>query len=95
MVELDLSDRDQRQAQVAHLREQAMERGLVDDRTMDDGGAVAVAGEDQPVEPGRPAGAEVPLDADLVPAGAVPVAGRRVGHRAPFPCWWTFGMTAR
>src|SRR5215207_6290566 len=70
-----LSDRDQRQAEVAHLREQAVQRGLVDDGTMEEGRAVAVVGEGQPVKPGGPAGAEAPLDADLVPTGVVRVDG--------------------
>jgi hypothetical protein len=32
MAGFDLSDRDQRQADAAHLLEQAVQRGLVDDR---------------------------------------------------------------
>ena len=50
-----------------------MQRGLVDDRAMDDGGAVALVGEAQSVEPGGPAGVEVPLEADLVPPSAAVV----------------------
>jgi len=61
VVGCELSDRDQRQAQVAHFLEQAMQRGLVGYEAMDDGGAVAVVGEDQPVEPGGPPRIEVPL----------------------------------
>ena len=38
----DVDDRDQRQAQVADLLQQAVQRGLVDDRAVEDGGAVAL-----------------------------------------------------
>src|SRR4051794_20318132 len=38
-------DGDQRQAQVAHPLEQAVQRGLVDDGAVDGGGAVAAGGE--------------------------------------------------
>ena len=69
-------DGDQRQAQVAHFLEQAVKRGLVGDGAIDDGGAVAVVSEGEPVEPGGPPGIEVPLEADLVPSRAVIVAGR-------------------
>ena len=44
-----------------------MECGLVGDETTNGGGAVAVMGETQSVKPGGPSGAEVPLNADLVP----------------------------
>ena len=71
LVGVDLGDRDQRQAYVAHLLEQAVQSGLVDDEAGDDGGAVAVVGQAQPVEPGGPAGIEVPLEADFVPSGLV------------------------
>ena len=92
LVGLDLRDRDQRQADVAHLLEQAVQRGLVDDRAVDDGGAVALVGEAQPVEPGGPAGVEVPLEADLVPSGLVAVGVDVVRSSAPFRrrcvrCW--------
>ena len=61
LVGVDLSDRDQRQAYVAHLLEQAMKSGLVDDKTMDEGGAVALVGEAQSVEPSGPSRSEMPL----------------------------------
>jgi hypothetical protein len=67
MAGFDVIDRDQGQAQVARFLEQAMERGLVGYGAMDDGGAVAVVGDGQPVKPGGPPGIEVPLEADLVP----------------------------
>ena len=67
LVGVDLSDRDQGQAYVAHFLEQAMKSGLVEDRARDDGGAVAFVGEAQPVEPGGPSGVEVPLEADFIP----------------------------
>ena len=41
-VGVDLSDRDQRYADVAHSLEQAVKRCLVEDRAGDDGRAVAV-----------------------------------------------------
>lgn len=70
MVGFDLGDRDQWKADVAYLLEQAIQRGLVDDRTMDEGRAVAVVGQGQPVKPGGPSGIEVPPDADFVPSAA-------------------------
>ena len=78
LVGLDVGDRDQRQADVADLLEQAVQRGLVGDRAVDDGGAVALVAEAQAVEPGSPAGIEVPLEADLVASGLVAIAVDRV-----------------
>ena len=66
LVGLDVQDRDEREAQVADLLEQAVQRGLVDDRAVQDGGAVGLVGEAQPVEPGGPPVVEVALEADLV-----------------------------
>jgi hypothetical protein len=43
MVGVDVSDRDQGQAQVPRFLEQAVQRGLVGYRAMDGGGAVAAA----------------------------------------------------
>ena len=62
LVRLNATDRDQRQAHVAHFREQSMQRGLVDNRPVDGGGAVAFVPEAQSVKPGGPAGCEVPFD---------------------------------
>jgi hypothetical protein len=77
---LHLSDRDQRQTYVAHFLEQAMQRGLVGYRAMDDGGAVAFVGETQSVKPGSPSRIEVPPEADFVPVWAVMRAGRYFAH---------------
>ena len=71
MGRADVIDRDQGQAQVARLLQQAVQGCLVGYLAMDDGGAVAAVGDGQPVEPGRPTGIEVPLEADLVPSGIV------------------------
>jgi hypothetical protein len=60
-----------------------MECGLVGYGAVDDGGAVAALGDGQPVEPRRPPGIEVSLEADLVPSRAVIVAGRYFAHGAP------------
>src|SRR5580704_6698242 len=76
----DLSDRDQRQAQVAHFLEQPMQRGLVGYRAINEGGAVVLAGEAQSVKPGGPSGMEVPPEADFVPSRAVMRAGRYFAH---------------
>src|SRR6476619_3295371 len=81
-VGIDPGDRNQRQAHIADLLEQAVQRGLVDDDAVNDGGAVAAGGEGQPVKPGGPAVVEVPLEADLVPSGLA--GGRYFAHRAPF-----------
>src|SRR3954453_15734940 len=66
-----------------------MQRGLVDYRAMDDGGAVAPVGEAHAVEPDAPSRVQVPLDADFVQAGAVTMAGRYLAHGAPppLPAW--------
>src|SRR6266487_4112857 len=95
MVGFDESDRDQGQAQVPRFLEQAVERGLVGYRAMDDGGAVAAMGNGQPVEPRGPPGAEVPLEADLIPSGAVMAVGRYLAHGAPCCCppgWISAGV---
>src|SRR5688572_20398697 len=62
-----------------------MQRSLVRDRAMDDGGAVAVVGEAQPVKPGGPSGIEVPLEADFVTSGLMAIVSRSAcfAHRAP------------
>jgi hypothetical protein len=73
-VGFNASDRDQRQADVAHPLQQAMQRGLVGYSTMDDRGAIALEAEAQPVKPGGPSRIEVPLEADLVPSGLVAIA---------------------
>ena len=75
MAGVDEGDRDQGQAQVACFLEQAVQRGLVGYRAVDDGGAVAAAGNAQSVEPGGPPAVEVALEADLIPPGAVIAAG--------------------
>jgi hypothetical protein len=80
---LDLSDRDQWQAYVAHFLEQAVQGGLVGYGAMDESGAIAFAGEAQSVEPGGPSGIEVPLEADFVPSRVVMAAGRYFAHGAP------------
>src|SRR5712691_9977951 len=64
MARLDKIDRDQGQTQVTRFLEQAIERGLVGYGATDDGGAVTVVSEGQPVEPGGPAAVKVPLEAD-------------------------------
>jgi hypothetical protein len=43
-----------------------VQRGLVDDGSAEDGGAVGLAGDGEPLEPGGPVGSEVTVDADLV-----------------------------
>jgi hypothetical protein len=85
LFETNLRDRDQWQAQIAHLLEQAMERGLVDDRAAKDGRPVAFVSEAQTVKPGDPAGLEVPLEADLVPSGLLRIVSRCAwfAHGAP------------
>src|SRR5438876_19649 len=63
----DLSDRDQRQAEVAQLQQHAVQRGLVEHGAVDDRDALVLAGEAQSVEPSGPSRVQVPLGADLVP----------------------------
>ena len=80
MAWFDVVHRDQGQAQVARFLEQAVKCGLVGYGAMDDGGAIAVVSDGQPVEPGGPPGIEMPLEADLVPSRAVIMAGRYFVH---------------
>ena len=63
---IDASDRQQWEAQVAHFRQQAVQRGLVSHGAMDQGGTRTLVGEAQPVEPGGPSRIEVPLEANLI-----------------------------
>ena len=58
--------RDQRHSKITHLGEQAVQRRLIDDRSGDQGHAAGLARDLQPVEPGRPALVEDPLDADFI-----------------------------
>ena len=85
---VDGGDGDQGQAEVADPLEQAVQGGLVDHRAPQGGGAVALVGEVQPVEPGDPPVVEVAVDPDLVgpglrggvpPDGALGVLGVLMG----------------
>jgi hypothetical protein len=51
-----------------------MKSGLIDDKTMDDGRAVALVGEAESVEPSGPSRSEVSFETDLVPSNLVPTA---------------------
>jgi hypothetical protein len=51
-----------------------MKSGLVEDKTLDKGGAVALVGEAQSVEPSGPSRSEVPFETDFVPSDLVPIA---------------------
>ena len=55
-----------------------MQCGLVDDRAREDGCAVVLVGEAQPVKPDGPSGLKVPLEADFVASGLVMIVGRGV-----------------
>jgi hypothetical protein len=74
LVRFNVRDRDERQARVTHFLEQAMERSLVGYGAMDDGGAIALEAEAQPVEPGGPSGIEMALEANLIPSSLVAIA---------------------
>jgi hypothetical protein len=80
LVGLDTEDRDQRQADIANLLEQAVQGSLIGYRAMDDGGAIAPVGETQPVKPGGPSGIEVPLEADLVSPALLSIGVVRSAH---------------
>jgi hypothetical protein len=69
---------------IAQFLEQSMKGGLVGDKTMNCGGAIALIGEAQPSEPADPSGTEVPLDADFVLSGVVMMACRCFARCAPF-----------
>src|SRR5215211_2918244 len=68
---LDGADRQELQAEVADLGQQAVEGRLVDHRSGERGLARLVAGHLQAVEPGRPASVQLPGDADLVVGGGL------------------------
>ncbi len=68
--------RQQGDAEVAEGLEEAVQCGLVDDWSADDGGAVVLGGQIHAVEPGRPTRSEVSSDADLVPLGGHVISGR-------------------
>src|SRR5450755_1498223 len=76
MAGVEVIDRDQGHADVADLLEQAVQCGLVDQLAAQHGGAVLLVREGEPVEPGGPAGVEVPGQADLVPARLRPATSR-------------------
>ena len=61
-----------------------VQRGLVDYRAVDEGGAVALVGEAEPVKPGGPSGVEVPLEPDFVAARS------RAGGRSMGRSWCSF-----
>ena len=69
LVDVDLPDRDEWQAQVSDPLEQAVEGCLVGDLAADDGGSVALVADGQSVEPGGPVRVEVPREPDLVAPG--------------------------
>src|SRR5215218_1127027 len=72
----DAADREQLQAQVADLGEQAVQGRLVGDQSGDGGLAGLVAADLQPLKPGRPAGVQHAPDAKLI--------ARRLGGRGTF-----------
>ncbi len=79
------NQRQQGDAEVAQGLEQAVQCGLVDDWSADDGGAVVLGGQVHAVEPGRPTRSEVSLDADLVPLGGHVISAR-------LPVRWLVGV---
>src|SRR5262249_26297565 len=62
----DPRHRDQRQAQIATLRQQAVQRGLVGDRPGEDRLAARLVRDPHAVEPLRPPFPEVPSDPNLI-----------------------------
>ena len=74
LVASDVCHRDQRQAYIAYPLEHPIQRGLVDDRAVDSGDAVALKREAQAVKPADPAPIEVALEADLATSGLVTIA---------------------
>ena len=52
-------------AEIAHLREETVQGGLVGHRPTERGRAVVLADQRHPVEPGRPVLGEVALDPEL------------------------------
>src|SRR6266545_6100078 len=72
--------REQRQPDVAHLDQQAVQRGLIDDRPAEHGLAVGLIG-DRHFKPRRPQRVEVAFDTDLI-------AGLHGRGRAPAVAAW-------
>lgn len=66
---LSLGDRNQRQAQIVYLLQQAMQRRLVSDRAGKDGIVVLVIGDSQVVKPLLPMLIQATFEPDLVPLG--------------------------
>src|SRR6266542_6161818 len=85
---INLHDRKQWQAEITHLSEQAIQRGLIDDRASEDGCSVACVAEAQARKPVSPPCIKVSLEANLVPSRLVMVLRRSVcfTHAAPRAC---------
>ena len=77
---VDLGHREQGETDVAQGAQQAVQCRLVDDRALDQGGAVGLGGERHAVEARGPARGEMAGEADLVPTGLVGGTGGRVAH---------------
>lgn len=71
---------EQGDADVAELAEEPVQGGLVGDWSSKDGGAVLQQGQGHAVEAVRPVGAEMSLEADLVPGVVGPGWGWLVRH---------------
>ena len=67
----NLNNRKQWQAEITHFPEQAIQRGLIDDRASEDGCSVACVGEAQALKPVGPPGIKVSLEANFVPSRLV------------------------
>src|SRR3954463_1398146 len=78
---VDAGDGNERQAHVTHLVQQSVQRSLIGDQAVKNGGAIAAVGQNQTVEPSGPMVFQVSLDADLVPPRLV--CGRYPAHLAP------------
>ncbi len=65
-VGLDLNDRDQRHSYITHFFQQAMQSGLICHRSGKKRVAVLFQGDGQAIEPYRPLGIQMSLEADFV-----------------------------
>src|SRR5690349_12341339 len=79
-VGVELSQGQQGDSDVAELVQEPVQGGLVGDGSVQDGGAVLERCEGHAVEAVGPVGAEVSLEADLVPGAVAPRAGRLLRH---------------
>ena len=77
----DLHDRDQVQAEITHVMQQAIQRGLIDHRASEDGCSIACVAEAQAFGGAGRVGIKVSIAVALVPSGLVLSSVETCGSR--------------